>query len=356
MIPIQDERQEKILDQYQGERFKKLLFLSVSLIGLLMTALICTSLGITDSSIGDVWRTILKAFTKHEGLTTAEKVILNLRLPRTALGLLAGMGLSISGVVMQGITRNPLVSPFTIGISSAAGFGASIAIVFGFSFFGSSQIGIITNAFIAIMICMAIIFLIARKMSMSSQAIILTGIALNYLFQACSTTIQFIADDNKLAKVINWTFGSLNGAEWIHVKIVALFVIPCFIVLLVLNKKFTIMATMEDELSKTIGINPVQLRVVGSLISALATAAVISFTGVIGFIGLAAPHITRSIIGNNYKYLIPGSAMVGGILIIVADTIGRLILSPVIVPVGIVISFLGVPIFLNQVVLNKRSY
>lgn len=349
-------KEDKILEHYGRQKFKKLMFLGISLVGLFVIAITCTSLGITDSSVGDVWKTVLKGITKYQALSTTEKVILNLRLPRTALGLLAGVGLSISGVIMQGITRNPLVSPFTIGISSAAGFGASIAIVFGFSLFGSSQIGIITNAFIAIMICTAIIFLIARKMSMSSQSIILTGIALNYLFQACSTTIQFIADDNKLAKVINWTFGSLNGAEWVHVKIVGLFVIPCFIVLLILNDKFTIMATMEDELSKTIGINPVQLRVIGSIVSALATAAVISFTGVIGFIGLAAPHITRSIIGNNYKYLLPGSAMVGAILIILSDTIGRLILSPVIVPVGIVISFLGVPIFLNQVVLNKRSY
>ncbi|WP_353094749.1 iron ABC transporter permease [Tissierella praeacuta] len=350
------DKKNEILENYQKKESRKVIFLVSAFIGLLIISVICTSLGITDSSIMDVWKTILKGILKSSNLSTTEKVILNLRLPRTVLGLLAGIGLSISGVIMQGITRNPLVSPFTTGISSAAGFGASIAIVFGFGLFGSSQLGIVTNAFIAAMVCTMIIFLTARKMSMSSQSIILTGIALNYLFQACSTTIQFIADDDKLAKVINWTFGTLNGAEWAHVKIVGVFVISCLVILMLLNDKFTIMAIMEDELAKTMGINPGVLRIIGSILSALCTAAIISFTGVIGFIGLAAPHITRAIIGNNYKYLLPGSAIVGAMLIIIADTIGRLILSPVIVPVGIVISFLGVPIFLHQVVLNRRSY
>lgn len=350
-----DNRSE-ILEDYQKKETRKIIFLILAFIGLLIISVICTSLGITDSSVMDVWKTILKGILRSHNLTTTEKVILNLRLPRTVLGLLAGIGLSISGVIMQGITRNPLVSPFTIGISSAAGFGASIAIVFGFGLFGSSQLGIVTNAFMAAIICTIVIFLIAKKMSMSSQSIILTGIALNYLFQACSTTIQFIADDNKLAKVINWTFGTLNGAEWIHVKIVGSFVIPYLLILMLLNDKFTIVAIMEDELAKTMGINPVILRIIGSTLASLSTAAIISFTGVIGFIGLAAPHIARAIIGNNYKYLLPGSAIMGAMLITIGDTIGRLILSPVIVPVGIVISFLGVPIFLHQVVLNRRSY
>ncbi|MGO1653148.1 FecCD family ABC transporter permease [Senegalia sp. (in: firmicutes)] len=348
--------ENKILNNYNKKEFKKIIFLVLAALTVLIVSIICTSLGVTDSSLGDVWRTIIKGIRGSVELSTAEKVILNLRLPRTILGLLAGVGLSISGVIMQGITRNPLVSPFTIGVSSAAGFGASLAIVFGFGFFGSSQLGIITNAFIASMMCTMIIFLIARKTSLTSESIILTGIALNYLFQASSTTIQFIADDNKLAKVINWTFGTINGAEWSHVKAVGIFVIPCFLILLLLNNKFTIMSTVEDDLAKTMGINPTFFRMIGSILAALSTAAVISFTGVIGFIGLAAPHITRAIIGNNYKYLLPGSALMGALLITIADTIGRLILSPIIVPVGIVISFLGVPIFLHQVVLNRRDF
>lgn len=350
------DREENILKAYKKVERKKLVFLFLAFIFLIVISLKCTALGITDSTAGDIFKALTKMFVRNSDFTTQEKVLVNLRMPRTLLALLAGTGLAMSGLIMQGLTRNPLVSPFTIGVSSAAGFGASVAIVFSFGLFGSSQIGIVTNAFIAAIICTLIIFLIASKMEMNSQSIILTGIALNYLFSALSTSIQFIADDNKLAKVINWTFGSLNGATWDQVKVVAAFVIPCLIFACFLSEKLTVISLMEDELAKTMGINPAALRMTGSALAALSTSAIISFTGVIGFVGLAAPHIARALVGNNYKYLLPATVLVGANLLIIADTIGRLILSPIIIPVGIVISFIGVPIFLHQVVLTRRSY
>lgn len=341
---------------YKNLENKKWILILASLIIMLITSLICTTLGITESSVADVLKTIIRGISSDVDLSTSEKVILNLRLPRTTLALIAGAGLSLSGILMQNVTRNPLVSPFTLGISSAAGFGASIAILSGITIFNSNNIAIVVFAFFMSLLCAFLTFALSSKNSINSISLILVGTALNYLFQALSTTAQFIAEDTKLASIVNWIFGSLNGAKWSQVKIVTIVILICLISSQILNKNFTILSVMDDELAKTSGINPKQTRIYGLLISTLMTATIISFTGVIGFVGLAAPHIARSIIGSNNKYLIPFGSIVGALLLLISDTIGRLILSPIIIPVGIVISFIGVPIFLHQVALKRRTY
>lgn len=342
-----------VINKYRKAQLQKKIKLFVFFILLLLSALICTSVGVTNSNISDVVKTVFKLFQKNTILTTPEKVILHLRLPRILMGFLAGFGLSFSGVIMQGITRNPLVSPFTIGVSSSASFGASIAILFGFSMFGSKQAGIICSAFLFSFTCTVIIFSISKIMSVSSIAIILSGIAINYLFQALSAAVQFISDDNTLARIVHWTFGSLNGAEWIDVAITALIVLPAFFILYLKHTAFSMISVNDDETLATMGVDAKKMRVLGSFLSSLSTAAVISFTGVIGFIGLAAPHIARRIIGNDYRYLLPCSIMTGAFLIIISDTLGRILFPPIIIPVGIIISFLGVPIFLQQIITKK---
>ncbi len=341
---------------FKNLEYKKWILIFLSLIIMLIISLICTTLGITESSVVDVLKTIIKAILNDVDLSTSEKVILNLRLSRTVLALTAGAGLSLSGILMQSVTRNPLVSPFTLGISSAAGFGAAIAILSGFTIFNSNNIAIVVFAFLMSLLCALLTFALSSKNSISSISLILVGTALNYLFQALSTTVQFIAEDTKLASIVNWIFGSLNGAKWSHVKIITIIVLICLVSSQMLNKNFTMLSVMDDELAKTSGTNPKKTRIYGLLISTFMTASIISFTGVIGFVGLAAPHIARSIIGSNNKYLIPFGSIVGALLLLISDTIGRLILSPIIMPVGIVISFIGVPIFLHQVALNRRTY
>ncbi|MDO4711116.1 MAG: iron ABC transporter permease [Peptostreptococcaceae bacterium] len=323
---------------------------------LFAAVLFCTSIGVTDSDIGSVFSVILKLI-KGEAITTqTDKVILHLRLPRTILAVLAGFGLAFSGSVMQGIARNPLVSPFTIGVSSAAAFGASLTIVYGIGFFGSSKWGIVLNAFSVAILCAIFIFAIASKVGSNSSSLILTGISMNYLFQAMSTAIQFTANDAKLAQVVAWSFGSLNGAQWDQIKITAIITMVSFIMLLRANHSLTILSIMEDDIAKTMGIDPSRTRAIGSLFSVVTTAAIISFTGIIGFVGLAAPHIARSLAGNDYRIFLPMSGIVGALLVLTADTLGRTLLSPVIIPVGVIISFIGVPIFIHQVIFaNQRT-
>lgn len=336
-------------------RCRRVMFIIFALVLLVALIIGCSALGVTEGNLLTVWRAVTCGILGKEPTETAQKVILYLRLPRIVLGALVGIGLSGSGVVMQGLTRNPLVSPFTIGISSAAAFGASVAIVFGFSFWGFSETGVVSNAFLAALICALVVFLLAQRLSLSAEGFVLTGIALNYFFQACGAGVRFVANEAKLAEVVAWSFGSLNGGSWKEVSIVLAVVVCCGILLMLMHRPLSLMAALDDDIVRTMGVHPGFIRLAATALSVLMTAASISFTGIIGFVGLAAPHIARNMVGSRYATLLPMSGLVGGILVVLSDTIGRMLFSPIIIPVGIIISFVGVPIFVHQIIATRRQ-
>lgn len=342
--------------EYRKKRKKKVLLIVGGLMLMLVLAIAFTALGATDAGIADVL-TALKNFVLSGGSIDGKegKVILLLRMPRIVLAIFAGFGLSVAGTAMQAVTRNPLVSPFTIGISNAAAFGASLSIVFGVGLFAGSQTGVVLNAFLWALGCMLLVYVISIKVGMSPSSIVLTGIALNYFFSACTSTIEFFASEHKLAAVVQWAFGTLNGSQWQEVFVVMTVVTVCCICLYLFSPALNIIASGDDEVAKSLGLHPERVRMEVCIFSVLATAAVISFTGVIGFVGLAGPHIARMLIGSDHRYLIPFSAIIGALLMLVSDTIGKLILAPVIIPVGIVISFLGVPIFINLILTQRKG-
>lgn len=347
---------ENTQKQYRKSIKIKYLIIAAGVVLMIVLALLFTTLGATDAGIkevvGAVWHTILN---KGNITDKQEKIVMLLRLPRIVMAIFAGFGLAVSGTAMQAAARNPLVSPFTIGISNAAAFGASLSIVFGFGLFSGSRLGTVFNAFLWAVGCMALVYLISIKAGMSPSALVLTGIALNYFFSACTSTIEFFASEHKLAEVVQWAFGTLNGSEWSEVWTVIIVVTICGIGIFCFAPSLNVIAGSDDEVAKSLGIHPERVRMEVCILAVLSTAAVISFTGVIGFVGLAGPHIARMIIGSDHKYLIPFSAVVGALLMLVADTVGKLILAPVIIPVGIVISFLGVPIFINLILTQRKG-
>lgn len=282
------------------------------------------------------------------------KIIVYMRLPRIALAIIAGVGLSVSGVAMQAVTRNPLVSPFTMGVSNAAAFGASMCIVFGTGTFFKSELGIISCAFLVAIICIALVYIVSARVGMGPETVVLTGIALNYLFSAMTSTIEFFAQEHRLAAVVQWAFGTFNGTVWKDVFFSGFIVLICFVIIMASYLKLNVMASGDDELVRSLGINPKQIRKVMCVTSVFMTAAVISFTGVIGFVGLVAPHIARILVGNDHKFILPFSAVIGALLLMTADVIGKTILEPVSIPVGIVVSFLGVPLFIHLILKGKR--
>lgn len=329
--------------------------LLLCILSLLLVVCFATS-GPSEGNLSTVLHALLSIGTNVEGENAAiYKIIIHLRLPRLAAAFIAGLGLSAAGVCMQGITRNPLVSPFTIGISSAAAFGASIAIVFGSGFWGRES-GTIAAAFISALLCAALVFVISLPSGVSATSVILVGTAFSYLFSAGTSAIEYFADQHKLADVVAWSFGSFNAITWREVGFMTVPVLICTLLLFGFSKALNTMTTGDDEVGKALGLRPNFIRVMVGLLSVLSTASIVSFVGVIGFVGIVTPHIARIVIGEDYRFLIPYSGMIGAILLMTSDTIGKTILQPVVIPVGIVVSVLGVPLFINLLLTQRRGY
>ena len=339
---------------YRASRRRAWLLLSGGLVLTLALGMVFAALGATGVTPGEIAAT-LAGVLRGEELSAPQLVILHLRLPRVVMAAVAGWGLSVSGTAMQGITRNPLVSPFTIGISNAAAFGASLSLVFGLGFFPGTRGGVVLTAFALALLCAGTVYGVAMGAGMSPEALVLTGIGVNYLFSAATSVIQYFADEHRLAAAVAWAFGSLNGSGWPQAGAAFLAVAPCFLGLWLMAPGLNVLSVADDETARSLGISPEWIRGTAGILSVMAAAGVISFTGVIGFVGLAGPHIARILLGGDHRLLLPFSALVGAVLLLTADTIGRLLLAPVLLPVGIVVSFLGVPIFFHLLLSRRKG-
>lgn len=330
------------------ERFvaRKLLFLAFSLGTLFVLVLVSASIGGTTKNPIEVFNAMAARFLPLESDPFVEGVVWHLRLPRVLMGIAAGAGLAVSGAVMQGVTRNPLVSPFTVGISSAAAFGASMAIMFGVGYAGSGTYIIILSAFIAALGCALLVFGLTRMKRSSAETLVLAGIALTYFFGSLTAILQFFANEQQLNAMVNWTFGTLSGANWGKIGVVAVVLALTLPILMKLAWDMNAIFSGGDETAKSLGIDTSRVRTLSLLLSSFITASIICFTGIIGFVGLVAPHVARMAVGEDHRFLLPASCIVGAILVVGADIVGRTIMDPIILPIGIVISFVGVPMFL----------
>jgi len=337
---------------------RKILFIPVGLAILALLAIVAVSLGPATLGVGDVFEAIVARvlpFTGVESSQLTDVIIWDLRLPRVLMAIVAGMGFAISGAAMQGVTRNPLVSPFTIGISSAAGFGASLAIVLGVGVVGADKYVVIANAFLFALIAALLVYGIARLRGTTPETLILAGIAMMYLFSAMTSLLQYIGTEEQIAGVVYWLFGSLTEASWDKLLVVSIFFVVCFPLLMRYSWDLNALGA-GDETATSLGVNTRQVRIVSIALATLITASIICFTGIIGFVCLVAPHITRMIIGPDHRFLLPCSCIVGGLLLLSADTLGRTIIQPTEIPVGIVTSFIGVPMFVYLLMTRKRQY
>jgi len=348
---------EGLRARYGRMHARRTLLLIAGALLLLALMVLAAMIGPADLDLWEVLAAIAARFVPGlEAPAFDDAVVWDLRLPRIVMGALCGMGLAISGAQMQGITRNPLVSPFTIGISSAAAFGASVAIMFGIGFVGTGTLLIMTNAFVFAMVCALIVFGLARLRDSRPETMVLAGIALTYLFGAMTSFIHYFASEEDLMAMVHWSFGTLTGSTWGEIGIVALMLALTAPILLRFSWDLNAIASGGDESARALGVNTRFVRSASLVLSTFLAAGIISFTGIIGFVGLVAPHIARFLIGGDHRFLLPGSALVGGILMVGADTLGRTILSPVMVPIGIVVSFLGVPLFLYLLMTRSERH
>lgn len=284
---------------------------------------------------------------------TKDSVIWDLRLPRILTGVLAGAALAVAGATMQTTMKNPLADPYTTGISSGASFGATIAICMGVSFAGGGYV-VVVNAFIFSLIPTALIVIVSKMRGASPTTMVMAGIAVMYIFNAFTTVIKLFADPESLSSLYQWSVGSINGTRWDDVLVMVPFVIVGTVVIQLLSRQLNVLISGDDS-AKTLGIDADRLRTVSILVIALMTAAVVSFTGLIGFVGLVCPHVVRMFIGSDNRYLIPASAAFGIALLLFADLVGRVLIAPTVLPVGVITAFIGGPLFLYLIVKQRRS-
>jgi iron complex transport system permease protein len=349
---------KKLLMKAEYQRFlgRKTLFLVLLLLVIVLLAGVAATLGSANISVTDVYTTILaKFFPGHfQSNWFSDTIVWGLRLHRILMAIVAGMGLAIAGAVMQGILKNPLASPFTLGISSAASFGAALAIVLGAGFAGGEWL-IIGNAFVFTLLASMTVYGLAKYKGITPETMILAGIAIMYLFQAMTSFLQYVGHAEQLQEVVFWMMGSLSRSSWNKVWIISSFIALCFPYLLLKSWDINALGA-GDETATSLGVNVERTRVICMMAVSLITASVICFTGTIGFIGLVAPHITRMVIGGDHRFLLPASALVGGLLLLAADTAARTILAPVIMPVGIMTAFLGVPFFIYLFIRRNKQF
>jgi iron complex transport system permease protein len=344
--------------EYDAHVRGQLLFVGATAIAILLAAvyaLVSGPISIPVARLG----TILTG--QADG--TNARVVWHIRLPRIVAAIGAGAALAVAGTVLQSVLRNPLASPYTLGISQGAAFGAAVAIVLlddnaaandGFRVLLNNLYLTSASAFVFAMMSAFVILVVARYRRASPETLVLTGIALASLFTAGTTVLEYVATNVELATLVYWKFGDVGGSTWrANVFLVG--------VLLAVMAYFTWKAwdynllDAGDETAKSLGVDVERTRLLGTVVAAFATAVTVSLFGIIGFVGLVVPHIVRRVIGGDEQFLIPASCLAGALLLLVADTLARTLFVPLVFPVGILTSFIGAPLFI-YLILEGRSY
>ena len=281
------------------------------------------------------------------GLSADKKiniVVRNNRLPRILTAILAGGGLGLAGCILQAVLRNPLASSSTLGVSQGATFGAAFAIVV-LGLGANDRFGIPLCAFLGSVAVAVVILGLSKFRQVSPEGIVLAGVAISSMFTGATTLIQYFADEVELSNLVFWTFGDLGSTGWKDLGgmavMVAVLCVYCF------AHRWDYNALLSgEETAVSLGIHVKRLTLVGMMLCCLCSSVVVSNVGLISFIGLVAPHIVRMVVGNNHVYLIPGAVLGGATLLLLGDLLARTVISPVILPIGAITSFLGGPLFL----------
>ena len=340
--------QKDPVDTYLMFTGKKVLFLLFLIAVIILASLYSIASGAYSLSPLDV---ISIMFGGGEG--TERIVVWSIRAPRIAAAIIVGAALGVAGTVMQCVLKNPLASPYTLGISSAAAFGAALSLavsyfgLFAGSIVGSlleSVYGMTINAFIWSMVAVAVMISLSKLVSTTPESMILTGVALGAIFSAALSSLQYFVDDSTLASMVYWQFGDLSKVNPEKLTLMGVATILTSIYFVHKRWDYNAMDVGED-VSRSLGINTKRTLLITMVMASTVTAICISIVGIIGFVGLLAPHVMRRIIGGDHRFLVPGSMLMGSATLLIADSLGRLAFEFTF-PVGIITSFLGGPLFI----------
>lgn len=311
------------------------------------------STGPAELSISDV----LTAIRSPSEVPSSQRTIVwTLRLPVALMAILVGGALGAAGAEMQTILNNPLASPFTLGVSAAASFGAALAIIFGAAIAPwSLNVLIPLSAFVSTLLCSLTILVVGRLKKGSLESIILCGVALLFFFHSGVAFLQYFASEDTLQAIVFWIFGSLQGANWTKLAIITTILLVSLPLLMTQAWSLTALR-LGDEHAESLGVNVHRLRLNTLMVISVLTATAVCFTGVIGFVGLVAPHLARMAVGEDQRYFLPMSTLLGAILLSVASIASKNLIPGAVLPLGIVTSFIGVPFFFAMVLAHQRSY
>ena len=340
-------------DSYRRTRARRISFILACIVACLILSIYSVTIGPYPMTMGDVIDVLWNFITMQpQGDTTIAHIVLNLRLPRIIGGIICGFALAVCGAAMQSMMKNPLADPYTMGISSGAGFGAALAMILGIELIAGG--GIVVNAFVFAVIPAVIILFLSRFRKATPTMMVLCGISLMYLFNALTQLFMLIADPDDMSAVYEWMVGSLDGVSYDELLLVLLVTVIGSLYVQYMANQLNVMG-IGDESAQTLGVDVERRRLVILMVITLVAASVVSFTGVIGFVGLVAPHIARTLIGSDNRYLIPASGVVGSLLLVASDILARTIASPVMLPVGVITACVGGPLFMLLILRSTKE-
>jgi len=341
-----------LMDNYRAIMRRRVGLLAL-LVGLIIASMLLDfTLGPSGLSLDVLGQTLLHPQSVDAGTRV---IVWDIRMPYALMAIVVGLTLGLAGAEMQTILNNPLASPFTLGVSSAAAFGAALAIVLGIGIPGiPAQWFISANAFIFALLAALLLDGITRWTQVATSGVVLFGIALVFTFNALVSMLQFIANEDTLQGLVFWTMGSIARASWEKLGILLLALAVIMPLSMLSSWKLTSLRLGEDR-AISFGINVRRLRLTTLLRISILSALSVAFVGPIGFIGLVAPHIARMLFGEDHRFYLPGSALIGALVLSLASIVSKNLIDGVIIPVGIVTSLVGVPFFITIIVRHRGS-
>lgn len=336
---------------------KKMLFISILLSLLVLLIPLAVSMGTYNAGLLDVFNVLLG----NNDLSTEVKAVLLLRTRRVFASILLGGILGVGGVCIQAAMRNPMASPFTLGISHAAALGVALSLILGVS--GSVRYRVIqvSNPYITTLFALGfalvqvvIVLTLAYRAGLTERSLVLAAIATSFFYQAVLSLVQYLLlNELQLAVVVYWLFGDIGRVDWTGLWVLTVvFVFTalyCFLRAIDLD-----LISLGDDVAASSGVDPKRLRLEVVLIATVGASISTAFAGVLAFLCLVAPHVSRLLLGGTHRYLIPGSILTGALLTLVADTLGRLIIKPMVLPAGIILSLIGAPLLVLLLVRGGR--
>ncbi|OOG87483.1 iron-siderophore ABC transporter permease [Pseudomonas sp. A25(2017)] len=341
----------------QRDTYRRLVLRKRLILGGLALLLICSvlldlALGPARYSLDEVLGAL---FSPASASPQVRVVMWDIRLPVALMAVAVGAALSLAGAQMQTILNNPLASPFTLGISAAASFGAAMGLAFGVALFPLvAQYMVPVNAFIMAMLSALLIHFLSLRRGVSAETIVLLGIALVFTFNALLALVQFFATEQAVAAVVFWTMGSLTKATWPKLGVI------CLVILVTLpifaRRAWALTALrMGDDKAASFGINVRSLRFQTLIMVSLLASFPVAFVGTIGFIGLVGPHIARMLIGEDQRFFLPASLLTGALILSASSVISKTLIPGAIFPIGVVTSLIGVPFFISLILGGKKN-